>query len=101
MASFDGSVNDPRMIEMRRRHQRRMTRTFVLFATVEIVVLVAAAVLVYGFQVVDPEQGVWILVAIAAVGGFTLSGLILSMTQRHARELRDLGGQTRFEDAGA
>ncbi|UYO97131.1 hypothetical protein OED01_16250 [Microbacterium sp. M28] len=89
--TFDGGWDDPRVVALRDEQRRRQTRFFLVFALIEGLALLAATVLVYGFELVDPEQGIWILIAIAVAGGIVLSSSLLSMMRRHTQELRDLG----------
>lgn len=89
--SLNRSSNDPRGADLLRRHQKELSRFFVTFAVIEGLLLVSGIAVVYLFELVDPEQGIWILVAIAAVGGFFMSAYLVSITRRHARERRDIG----------
>ena len=89
--AFDGGYDDPRVVALRREQQKRQSRFFLWFALIEGAVLLAAVILVYGFEIVDPDQGIWLLVAIAVIGGIVLSSSLLSMMRRHTQELRDLG----------
>jgi hypothetical protein len=89
--TFDGGYDDPRVVALRGEQRRRQTRFFIAFALIEGLALLAAVILVYGFEVVDPDQGIWLLVAIAVIGGIVLSSSLLSMMRRHTQELRDLG----------
>lgn len=69
-----------------------MTRFFIAFALVEGALIAAGVVVVYLLGLIDPEQGIWLLVVIGVLGAFVLSGSLLSMTRRHAREMHDLTG---------
>lgn len=89
--TFDGGYDDPRVVALRREQQRGQTRFLVGFAITEGILLLAAAALVYGFEIVDPEQGIWILVVIAVIGGLVLSLSLMSMMRRNTQALRDLG----------
>ncbi|MDQ0643526.1 hypothetical protein [Microbacterium murale] len=91
--SLNGSSNDHRVDELRRQHQQRQTRFFVTFGLVEGLALAAAAILIFVLGLIDPEQGIWVLIGIAAVGAFILSTSLMSMIRRHAREMRDLTGR--------
>ena len=91
--SLNGSSNDPRIQELKHQHQRRQTRLLVTIALVEGIALAAAAIAVYVLGLVDPNQGIWILIGIAAVGAFVMSTNLMSMIRRHAREIRDLTGR--------
>jgi hypothetical protein len=90
--SLNSSSNDPRVDDLRRQHQKQLSRFFVTFALIEGVLLIAAAIAVYGLELIDPAQGIWILVGIAALGGFVMSGVLLSLTRRHTQEMRDITG---------
>ena len=57
--------------------RRRQSRLFVTFALIEAPVFVVLAVVVYGLELVDPEIGVWFLVAAAVLGGGILSFLLM------------------------
>ena len=57
--------------------RRRQSRLFVTFALIEAPVFVALAVVVYGLELVDPEIGVWFMVAAAVLGGGILSFLLM------------------------
>lgn len=91
--SLNGSSNDPRVEELKRQHQRRQTRLLVTIALVEGIALAAAAIAVYVLGLVDPDQGIWILIGIAAVGAFVMSTSLMSVIRRNAREMRDLTGR--------
>lgn len=90
--SLNGSSNDGRADELRRQHQQRQKRFFMIFATVEGLALAAGVVVVYLLGLVDPEQGIWLLVVIALIGGVTLSAGLVSMNRCHSREMDDLTG---------
>ncbi|MGO2933651.1 MAG: hypothetical protein ACTIKQ_13035 [Microbacterium sp.] len=90
--SLNGSSNDSGVAALRKAQQQRMTRFFVAFALTEGILLAAGVVVVYLLELIDPEQGIWILVAIGVLGAVVLSGSLLSMTRRHAREMRELTG---------
>lgn len=90
--SLNGSSNDSRVAALRKEQQQRMTRFFMAFALIEGVLLAAGVVAVYLLELIDPEQGIWLLVVIGVLGAVVLSGSLLSMTRRHAREMRELTG---------
>lgn len=89
--SLNRSSNDPREPDLLRRHRKELNRFFVTFAVIEGLLLAAGIAVIYLFELVDPDQGIWILVAIAAIGGFFMSAYVVSITRRHARERRDIG----------
>nr|WP_201470567.1 hypothetical protein [Microbacterium hydrocarbonoxydans] len=72
---------------------RRQTRLFVTFAVVEGPVLLLLAVAIYGFELIDPEIGIWFIVAVAVVGGFLLSMLLMRMTQARVRAVAQAKGE--------
>lgn len=90
--SLNGSSNDPRVEELKRQHQQRQTRFLITFVLFEGIVLAAAAVAIYVLGLIDPEQGIWLLVGIAAVSAFVMSTGLMSMIRRHAKEMRDVTG---------
>ena len=90
--SLNASSNDDRVETAKRQHQQRMTRFFLAFAVIEVLAFVAALVVIYSLGVVDPDQGVWILVGIAVIGGLVMSTSIMSMSRRYKQEMRDLTG---------
>lgn len=91
--SLNASSNDDRVEALKRQHQRRQTRLLVTIALVEGIALAVAAIAVYVLGLVDPDQGIWILIGIAAVGAFVMSTSLMSMIRRNAREMRDLTGR--------
>ena len=73
--------------------RRRQSRLFIVFALVELPVLVVLAVVVFGIELVDPEIGVWLLVAVAMIGGFTLSMLLVRLVRERARAIAQARGE--------
>ncbi|MBW1639670.1 hypothetical protein [Microbacterium resistens] len=71
---------------------RRRSRFFLGFAIVEGLLLAAAVVVVYVLEVVDPDQGFWIIAAVAALGGMVMAGWIVSSTRAQQQAIRDVGG---------
>jgi ABC-type cobalamin transport system permease subunit len=90
--SLNGSSNDPRVAELRKQHQHRLSRFFITFAIIEGIVMLAGIAAVSLLEIVEPEQGVWLLLAIALIGGLVMSVRLMSMTRRHGREMKDLTG---------
>ncbi|HCS60687.1 MAG TPA: hypothetical protein DIW46_04695 [Microbacterium sp.] len=90
--SLNGSSNDDRVETAKRQHQQRMTRFFVAFALIEGLALLIALIAVFFLKVVDPEQGIWILVGIVVIGGLVMSTMSMLMIRRHQQEVRDLTG---------
>lgn len=90
--SLNAGSNDPRLAALRERQQQEQKRLFITFAAIEGLLIAAALVVVYLLGVIDPEQGVWVLVAIAALGGFVFSTMLLSLVRRHTRERNELTG---------
>ena len=54
--------------------------------------LLLLAVAIYGFEVIDPQIGVWFLLAVAMIGGFLLSALLLRLVQARARAVAQARG---------
>lgn len=73
---------------------RRRARMLLIFACVEAPVLAAAALAIYVLKLVDPEVGLWIFVAIAVLGGFALTTMILQQARAQQQAIRDVGGAT-------
>ncbi|MEI3844434.1 MULTISPECIES: hypothetical protein [unclassified Microbacterium] len=71
---------------------RRRSRFFLGFAIVEGLLLAAAVVAVYVLEVVDPDQGFWIIAAVAALGAMVMAGWIVSSTRAQQQAIRDVGG---------
>ena len=87
-----GSPASTRAEELRRTQQKRQQRALIGFAVAEGFVLAIAVIVVYVLQLVEPVVGVWLLVAIALVGGGLLSTYIVTSMRRHQRELTALTG---------
>lgn len=75
---------------LRRRQQERRSRVFVRFAIIEGTVLAAAVVAVYVLDLIDPDMGIWVILALAVVGSIVLSGYLVNTTRRDQRELEAL-----------
>lgn len=87
-----GSPASTRVEELRRTQQKRQQRALIGFAVAEGFVLAIAVIVVYVLQLVEPVVGVWLLVAIALVGGGLLSTYLVTSMRRHQRELTALTG---------
>lgn len=92
--SFGGNTAsvDPRVVELRHAFQQGMTRFFMGFAVTEGIVLAAAVVVIWVLRLIDPGVGVYIVLGIAVVGGFTLFLTIQSRSRRLQRDIRDITG---------
>jgi len=90
--SLNGGSNDDRVAQLRQQHQAQRTRLFLTFALIEGIAFAVAVVVVFVLELVDPEQGMLILVAIAVIGGGAMSLGLMSMLRRHGQEMRDLTG---------
>lgn len=60
------------------------------FALIEGLVLALAVIAIYVLRLIDPAMGVWVLVAIALVGGSALSAFLVLSLRRDQRELETL-----------
>lgn len=87
-----GSPASTRVEELRRTQQKRQQRALIGFAVAEGFVLAIAVIVVYVLQLVEPVVGVWLLVAIALVGGGLLSTYLVTSMRRNQRELTALTG---------
>ena len=72
------SVEPP--AEELRRVQKQRQRFLIGFAVIEGIILAIAMVIVFGLELIDPAVGIWVIVAIALLGGGVLSAyLMISM----------------------
>lgn len=88
----DSSI-DARVREVILDFGRRQTRLFLTFALVEGVVLLVLVALIYGFGVIDPEVGIWYLVAVALVGGSLLSMFLVRLMQARTQAIAQAKGE--------
>ena len=91
--SDTSASSTPAVDELRRAQSARMQRFFVRFALVEGAVLIAAVVLLFVVEIIDPAIGIWVLIALALIGASVLSTVLLSETRRRQRELEELGAR--------
>jgi uncharacterized YccA/Bax inhibitor family protein len=87
----DSSI-DARVREVVADYGRRQTRLFLTFALVEGVILAGLVAVVYGFELIDPDVGIWFIVAVALAGGFLLSMLLLRLMQARTRAIAQAKG---------
>ncbi|MFB7843861.1 hypothetical protein [Microbacterium sp. NPDC056052] len=71
---------------------RKRSRMFVAFACIEGAMLAGAVIVVYVLKLVDPDVGVWILVALALIGSLVLSTMIIRQIKAQQQAIRDVGG---------
>lgn len=88
----DSSI-DARVRAVVADYGRRQTRLFLTFALVEGVVLAALVAVVYGFELIDPDVGIWYIVAVAVAGGFLLSMFLVRMMQARTRDIAQAKGE--------
>lgn len=93
MSNAGDSSIDARVNAVNKEYLSRQTRLFVTFALIEGPLLLIGAVLIYGLEIVDPEVGVWFLVAVALVGGAVLSMLLLRLIQGRAQAVAQSRGE--------
>ncbi|MFJ2544130.1 hypothetical protein [Microbacterium sp. NPDC087589] len=84
---------DARVRAVNADFDRRQTRLFVTFALIEGPVLLLLAVAVYGFELIDPEIGIWFIVAVAVIGGFLMSMLLMRLMQARVRAVAQARGE--------
>lgn len=76
--SYPGeSTVDARVRAVEDDFRRRQTRLFMTFALIEAPVFIVLAIAIYGLELIDPEIGVWLLIAAAVLGGSILSFLLM------------------------
>lgn len=83
-----------RVSAVEKEYAARQSKLFVRFATVEAVLIAIAVLVVYVFELIDPDVGIWILLAIGAIGAFSLSALLM----RHMRARTQAMAQARGEN---
>ncbi|PVE98024.1 MULTISPECIES: hypothetical protein [unclassified Microbacterium] len=88
----DSSI-DARVREVVADFGRRQTRLFVTFALVEGAVLAVLVAVIYGFGLIDPEIGIWYIVAVALLGGFLLSMFLVRLMQARTRAIAQAKGE--------
>jgi len=91
--SNTGDSIESRVAAVEKDYTARQTKLFVRFAMLEGAVLLIVILVVYVFELVEPEVGIWILVAIAAIGGFSLSGLLMHHMQSRTRAIAQARGE--------
>lgn len=92
--SYPGESSiDARVRAVNTDYNSRQTRLFVTFALIEGPVLLLLAVAIFGFEVVDQDTGMWVIVAVALVGGVLMSLLIVRLTQARARAVAQAKGE--------
>ncbi len=92
--SYDGDSSIEARVQAVETHFRaRQTRLFLGFALVEGPVLLVLAVAIYGFEVIDPDLGIWLLVAVALVGGFLMSALLVRQMQARTQAIAQARGE--------
>lgn len=84
---------DARVRAVEKEYMSRQTRLFITFALIEGPVLLLLAVAIYGFELIDPEIGIWFIVAVAVVGGFLMSMLLMRLIQARARAVAQAKGE--------
>lgn len=72
---------------------RRQNRLFVTFALIEGIVLAVLVAIVYGFALVDPEIGIWYIVAVAMIGGIILSTSLMRLMRARMRAIAQAKGE--------
>ncbi|WP_194764356.1 hypothetical protein [Microbacterium sp. UFMG61] len=93
MSHAGESSIDARVRAVEKEYMVRQTRLFITFALIEGPVLVLLAVAIYGFELIDPEIGIWFIVAVAVVGGFLMSMLLMRLMQGRVRAVAQAKGE--------
>nr|WP_314845289.1 hypothetical protein [uncultured Microbacterium sp.] len=92
MSHADDSSVDARVRAVSTEYLKKQTRLFLRFALIEGVILLLLVVGVYGFEIVEPEIGIWAILAVALAGGSLLSMLIVRHTQARTRAMAQARG---------
>jgi nitrate reductase NapE component len=93
MSHAGESSIDARVRAVEKEYMSRQTRLFITFALIEGPVLLLLAVAIYGFELIDPEIGIWFIVAVAVVGGFLMSMLLMRLIQGRVRAVAQAKGE--------
>lgn len=93
MTTPSGSSNDPRLAAVDADFATKRTRLFLTFAVIEGLVILALVLIIYVFAIIDPDQGIWIILVLAMLGGFTLAAQIVSLGKQHQRARKDITGE--------
>jgi nitrate reductase NapE component len=93
MSHAGESSIDARVRAVEKEYMSRQTRLFITFALIEGPVLLLLAVAIYGFELIDPEIGIWFIVAVAVVGGFLMSMLLMRLMQGRVRAVAQAKGE--------
>lgn len=88
----DSSI-DARIREVSADYARRQTKLFITFALVEGVVLAVLVAIIYVFELIDPEIGIWYLLAVALIGGVLLSTFLMRLVQARTRAIAQAKGE--------
>jgi RsiW-degrading membrane proteinase PrsW (M82 family) len=88
----DSSI-DARVRAVETDFNARQTKLFIRFALIEGAVLLLLAVLIFGFEIIDPDIGVWFLVGVAVIGGFLMSMLLLRLVQARTQAIAQAKGE--------
>lgn len=88
-----GDSIDARVQAVEAHFRARQTRLFLGFALVEGPVLLILTVAIYGFGVIDPDIGIWLLVAVALIGGFLMSTLLVRQMQARTQAVAQAKGE--------
>ncbi|MDR6867980.1 hypothetical protein J2Y69_002588 [Microbacterium resistens] len=83
---------EARVRRVNEEYGRKRTRFFVGFALVEGAALAAATLVVYVLGIVDPDQGMWLIIVLALLGAISLSVWLVTSTRSQQQAIRDVGG---------
>lgn len=85
MTELDDTSVAGRVRAVQQEYAAKQNRFLIVFAIIEGGLLALLGVLIYGVELIDPDVGLWILLGVAAIGGFTMMALLMRlMTQRNA-----------------
>lgn len=83
-----------RVRKVQEEYRAKQTRFFLTFALVEAAVLVPLILVIFVFEVIEKDLGIWILLAVAAIGGFTLTALLMRLIRQREAALNQARGIT-------
>jgi len=91
--NYDTSI-DGRVKKVQQEFAAKQTRFFMRFAMIESLLIVPVIIFVFVMELIDRQVGVWILLAIAAVGGVVMASLLLRLAREREVALNQARGIT-------
>lgn len=83
---------DPRVQAVLTDFGGRRARFFMTFAMIEGAVLAVAVLAVYVLDLIDPEIGIWVILAVALLGATVVTFGLMSLMRAQQRAVREAQG---------